>query len=334
MAPALSVVVCTRNRLASLKRCVEAFDVAKANEEWELVIVDNGSSDGTAEYLRALPKVVGLRQTIITCEPQRGLGRARNKGIKPSRADIVSFTDDDCYVTEDYITAMLAAFRDRPGIGFVGGRILLYDKTDLRLAIDENENEASFQPRTVIAPGAMHGANMAFRRRVLDQIGGFDDRFGVGTPFCTEDTCAQADALWAGFAGVHDPRPTVFHHHGRKTKEEFRAVCKIYETGIGAYYAKYILRRDTRSAYIRKWIQTALIDHRRAGLDPKKHLIILRRSLREIVGGLRYYATLSTRAGLLSSDDGLKPADVSAERNSAVKLGTQSLHPARDRYEE
>ncbi len=297
MLPALSVIVCTRNRLASLRRCVEAFDAVKADQKWELIIVDNGSDDGTAEYLSALPKVVGFRQTIITNEPHQGLGRARNKGFKTSRGGIVSFTDDDCYVTEDYIAAMLAAFRDHPGVGFVGGRILLYDKTDLRLAIDENESEASFQPRTFIAPGAMHGANMAFRRSVLDKIGGFDDRFGVGTPFCTEDTCAQADALWAGFAGVHDPRPTVFHHHGRKTKKEFRAVCKIYETGFGAYYAKYILRRDTRSVYLRKWFQIVLFDHWRAGLNPKKHLIILRRLVREIFGGLRYYCTaLSNRA--------------------------------------
>ena len=65
MAPALSVVVCTRNRLASLKCCVEAFGAVKADQEWKLVIDDNGSNDGTAEYLKALQKLVGLRQRSL-----------------------------------------------------------------------------------------------------------------------------------------------------------------------------------------------------------------------------------------------------------------------------
>jgi glucosyl-dolichyl phosphate glucuronosyltransferase len=75
----ISVVVCTRNRSDSLRRCVEALSSIKTEYEWELVIVDNGSDDGTGSFLASLP--TRYRNVQVTLEPKRGLGAARMREL-------------------------------------------------------------------------------------------------------------------------------------------------------------------------------------------------------------------------------------------------------------
>jgi glycosyltransferase involved in cell wall biosynthesis len=114
----ISVVVCTRNRLESLQRCVRALCSTKTDHEWELVIVDNGSEDRTSSFLASLPERFGNVSVVATFESKRGLASARNKGVSQARGKIVAFTDDDCYVTADYIDAMISAFATSNEIGW------------------------------------------------------------------------------------------------------------------------------------------------------------------------------------------------------------------------
>ena len=253
MSIAVSVVVCTRNRVDSLRRCIQAFAAINTDYKWELVIVDNGSDDGTSAFLASLPIQLAKANVITAFEPKRGLAAARNKGVSKACGNIIAFTDDDCYVSENYIDSMIFAF-ENPEIGLVGGRILLYDQSDIKVTIQESEVYFVLQPRTFVAAGTVQGANMAFRRAILDHIGGLDDNLGAGTSFACEDIDAVAAVLWEGFTGAYDPRPVVYHHQGRKTKREEGDLWKTYDKGRGAYYAKYILRSDSRSKYIRRWV--------------------------------------------------------------------------------
>lgn len=284
----ISVVVCTRNRVDSLRRCVQALASIHTDYEWELVIVDNGSDDGTNVFLASLPSRYGKAHVITTVEPKRGLAAARNRGFCQSHGNIVAFTDDDCYVSKDYIDALISAF-ENPEIGFVGGRILLYDQADLKLTIQEGEHSFVLLPRTFIAAGTIQGANMAFRRTALDQIGGFDENLGAGTSFACEDIDAVAALIWQDIAGAYDPRLVVYHHHGRKTKREARDLWKTYDKGRGAYFTKYILRSDSRSKYIRRWWDTIKRGATSGGL--KTRVWNVRQSLRELCGGFHYIAT-------------------------------------------
>jgi hypothetical protein len=101
----------------------------------------------------------------------------------------------------------------------------------------------------------MQGANMAFRREAIAAAGGLDPELGAGTPFPSEDVDLMAAVAWRGYSGRFDPRPVVFHHHRRK--EEHRAgIMDGYNRGRGAYYMKYILRRDTRWKYLAAWLRS------------------------------------------------------------------------------
>jgi glycosyltransferase involved in cell wall biosynthesis len=297
-SPILSVVVCTRDRGSKLKRCVDALLSVNTARDWELVIVDNASTDGTGEYLASIDQKHFNRVKVITAfEPKRGLAAARNTGWRTANGEIIAFTDDDCYVSTDYVDSVIRVFEDDLNIGFLSGRILLFDALDYRITIQESQQRRDFRPWTFIAAGDVQGANMAFKKTALERIGGFNERLGAGTPFPCEDIDAAAAALWVGIPGVYDPRPVVYHHHGRRTEREAQQLMRSYDVGRGAYYAKYILRKDSRSEYAKVWIRSikndwvgslrTYVGALRRGRLPRRGPFHWQ-SLRELSSGLRF----------------------------------------------
>jgi GT2 family glycosyltransferase len=217
-----------------------------------MVIVDNGSEDDTQSVIeRFRPQ---FTQELLTYfEPRAGLGNARNRGWTTATGDIIAFTDDDCYPTEDFLEAVTRCFEEDDRLGFVGGRILLYDETDYRITIQEKMSRQEIAPGEFIPAGLIQGANFACRRSALESIGGFDGIFGVGSLFACEEIDVLARMSARGWHGAFDPRPVVYHHHGRKTQIEVARLMKVYDRGRGAYYAKCLLNPVLRVTYLRKW---------------------------------------------------------------------------------
>jgi GT2 family glycosyltransferase len=253
-APLLSLIVCTRNRAVRLDAFFQAVGGMRARASWELVIVDNGSTDDTPSRLETLARSLAAPVTIGR-EPRAGLGRARNAGVRAARGALLAFTDDDCYPAIDYVDRVVDAFVNRER-AFIGGRILLYDEKDHPITIRADTTPIPIPPRTVVPTGLVQGANMAFRREVLERIGGFDDALGPGTPFCNDDVDAVARASAAGFAGSYVPEPVVHHHHGRRDRADIAALWRSYDHGRGAYYAKCIFDLPTRWQVARYWRQS------------------------------------------------------------------------------
>jgi glycosyltransferase involved in cell wall biosynthesis len=120
-SPLASVVICTRNRARSLERTLASLVVAAAQtaEPWELIVVDNGSTDDTATAAAAFADRLPLR---VVSQPIAGLSNARNAGVAASRGDYVLWTDDDVVVDERWLAAWFHAFRTRPDDAVFGGR--------------------------------------------------------------------------------------------------------------------------------------------------------------------------------------------------------------------
>ena len=241
-----SIIISTRNRAPSLARCLETVRLIRAETPWELIVVDNGSTDDTAEVLRAFAQRSRLRVRVVS-EPVPGLARARNAGARVARGQVLIFTDDDCYVQSDFIDQYRRIFND-PAIGFAGGRILLHDRTDYPLTINESEDEVRFPAGRPVPCGIIQGANMAFRRDALEAAGGFDERLGSGTAFPAEDWDMLTRVGAQGWAGGYFPGPTVSHHHGRKPHEA-RTLIRVYNIGSGAVYLKLAMNPETRRLY-------------------------------------------------------------------------------------
>jgi glycosyltransferase involved in cell wall biosynthesis len=277
----VSLVVSTRNRANRLAEFFASLGrLQPPAAGWELVLVDNRSTDGTAEAIRAFARAAPFAvRCVYAAAP--GLSRARNAGLSHAAGRIVAFTDDDCYPQPDFLLAIVDVFeRHRPGV--LGGRVVLHDGTDARVGVKEAPAPFEIAPRTFVRPGVMHGANMAVRRDVLDDIGGFDPLLGAGTPcMAGEDTDFIARAVWAGWTARYDPRPVVAHHHGRKPGAAADRQRQAYDRGRGAYYAKWALDGRARRTYLREWYGSMRRMARKKDTGPFR---------REVAGASRYLA--------------------------------------------
>jgi glycosyltransferase involved in cell wall biosynthesis len=248
----LSLVICTRNRAPQLAESLRSLTRLQCSAPWELIIVDNGSSDETQDVIKNYG--TSLRTVF---EPRAGLGTARNRGWAISHGDVVAFTDDDCYPADDFLSSVVRCFEENPRLGFIGGRILLYDPADYRVTIQERAWRKDLCPNDFLPPGLIHGANFACRRVALQSVGGFDDRFGAGALFPCEEIDVMARMLARGWPGAYDPRPLVYHHHRRRNEHEAFRLMRQYDRGRGAYYIKSILNPQLRPKYVRNWCWAA-----------------------------------------------------------------------------
>lgn len=252
MTPDLSLVICTRNRAMQLRRCLEVLRQQDyCPHRWELVLVNNGSSDDTDFVMRADALSLPCSVTLVD-EPRPGQTRARNAGVRKAKAPLVAFTDDDCYVAKDYVSRVVEVFR-RQDVDYVGGRVELHDPTDAPETIQRRPYEMEFDRGLVMYPGDIHGANMAFRRGVWEYVGGFDERLGPGTRFVCDDIDFLSRASMAGFEGLYDPQLLVWHHHGRKPGPDVDRLRTTYARGRGAYYMKGCLSSADRREFAKVW---------------------------------------------------------------------------------
>jgi glycosyltransferase involved in cell wall biosynthesis len=236
----VSLIIGTRDRCEKLARCLQSVRQISFERLWELIVVDNGSADGTAAIVREFMTIAPVPVRYVF-EPKPGLGNAHNAGVAVARGEILGFTDDDCYPAPDFLSSLWSAFGD-PSVGYIGGRILLYDLADARKGTIRHPEPVTFPANSFIAPGTFFGgANMAFRRQVLVEIGGFDPLFGPGALFNCEDYDAAGRASAIGWTGQYRPEVIVRHHHGRK-ESDLAPLMKSYGIGIGAYHMKILLR--------------------------------------------------------------------------------------------
>jgi glycosyltransferase involved in cell wall biosynthesis len=179
-----SVVVCTRDRQRALEECLGhlADQVAVAGG-YEIVVVDNGSSDGTGEWLgRWVAEGPARRRTVF--EPVPGLSRARNRGIEAATGDVVLFIDDDASAPRGWVAAHLAAYDRDPGVVAAGGPVALTWPAGrpawLGPVLEHWFSALDFgdEPIPWPRPHGPYGTNMSIRRPELLAAGGFSPALG------------------------------------------------------------------------------------------------------------------------------------------------------------
>jgi glycosyltransferase involved in cell wall biosynthesis len=247
----ISLVVATRNRKDQLAECLRFIAAAaKPACAIEIVIVDNGSTDGTDAVLRDFLPTSPF-ETRILQQPTPGASAARNAGIAASTGIWLAFTDDDCYVQPDYFVnfhSFIRSLATQPQatapISYGGGQIHFYDpQDDTRIASRYFDDFWEIPKHSLLAGAALQGANMFFRRKVLDAIGGFNESMGPGAPFGGEDIELACRASLAGFVGAQVPSLKVWHHHRRpKHSAAAETTLESYDDGRGAYYASLLDR--------------------------------------------------------------------------------------------
>lgn len=251
--PLVSLLFCTRNRAEQLRPCLDHIAALETQIPWELVVVDNGSTDQTRAILDDFKTKASFPVTIVY-EGQPGKSVGLNRALPFLRGPLIALIDDDCYVAPDYIDRVQEIFDD-PRIGFAGGRVDLFDPTDAPLTIRTETETTYLPPRSFVEPGFIPGCNMMIRRDILASLGGFDPDFGPGRPIqAAQDLELIPRASFAGWWGIYAPSARVAHHHRRKPGAGFD-LHRRYSIGIGAYLVKYTLARDTRNTFAKMWLR-------------------------------------------------------------------------------
>ncbi len=253
---AISLIICTRNRCVQLANSLDYLGrMTLPDHLVELVIVDNGSSDATRDIVNCFNAKVKLNVRYVF-EERKGLGRARNRGIEHSSAELLVFSDDDCYFDKEYFWQLPKLF-DAQKYGYGGGQILLANLEDddrvanLKLSAIRNIPPYSY----CLPPGVIQGANLIFSRKVFAVAGTFRDDMGAGTLFPCEDIEMACRASNHGFAGVLFPELVVYHDHGkRRNSPDALATLLDYDRGRGAYYASLLCggRVDVFDIWLKK----------------------------------------------------------------------------------
>jgi glycosyltransferase involved in cell wall biosynthesis len=208
----ISVLVCTMNRAASLKSTL--LSIRRAVESYggacEVVIIDNGSTDETAQVLREVER--GLPQLRWVVESKQGLSRARNRGLSESRGDIILFTDDDVRVPPDWIHRTCRRLLSGEADAVVGG-VRLAPHLERPWLVGELRGwVACTDVIDAARPRRMVGANMAFTRRVLERVPAFDVELGSGALGFHDETLFTEQLLLAGYRITTALDTTVEHH--------------------------------------------------------------------------------------------------------------------------
>ena len=256
-----SVVVCTCNRAEKLRNLLDSFERMRAPDgaQWELIVVDNNSTDGTARLLTdyAAKTTLPLRHSF---EPQPGLSVAHNHAIELAKGEIIIFTDDDCRVPEDWLTAIVREFASDPELGVLGGRVELFNPADRAITIRTSRERVELTGDNR-AMDFLIGCNLAFRRALIDRVGGFDTRFGVGGS--TVPSCDDMDFVYRLVRErvriVYSPDFMVLHDHGRTTDAQVTTLQQRYLMGRGGFYAKYVLEGDRAMRQMLYWELRTLV---------------------------------------------------------------------------
>src|SRR5262249_9937599 len=179
--------------------------------DYEVIVVDDGSTDQTGEILARFPQVQAVRQS------NKGLGFARNVGLRRATGAIVAYIDSDCFADPDWL-ALLVEQLQHSGAAAVGGPNLTPDDGWLAGCVAaspgqpthvlENDQEAEHIP----------GCNMAFRREALEAINGFDTPYRKARDDVGVWWRLQQAGLWITFA----PGAFVWHHRRQTVRAYFK----------------------------------------------------------------------------------------------------------------
>lgn len=229
----LTVILCTFNRFEALGRALDsvAASVMPESAEWEVLIVDNNSSDQTRNVAERFCKKYPERFRYIF-EPRQGKSFALNTGIREAEGEVLAFLDDDVRAEPTWLYGLTSPLRDTQWAGS-GGRILpepgftpppwlaLHGPRSFGAALCAKFDFGDDPGQLKDAP---FGTNMAYRKEMFEKYGGFREDLGPlpGGVKLSEDTEFGRRLMTSGERLCYAPSAVVYHEvHKNRVRKEF-----------------------------------------------------------------------------------------------------------------
>ncbi|MEO0969508.1 MAG: glycosyltransferase [Cyanobacteria bacterium J06639_18] len=216
----ISAIICTHNRDTYLGAAIDSLLAQNFAASFEVVVVDNKSSDRTREVVERRLSDPRLKYIY---EPQIGLSVARNTGAKVSCGEILAYLDDDAVASESWLQILYSAYEQNPKLAIAGGKVTLLWPPGkqapvwLSASLAGNLGAYDLGESTVYInnPGLTpRGLNYSIRRCFLDEIGGFDPNLGrVGKNLLSNEELQMTElALSKGWEVAYLPDALVAHN--------------------------------------------------------------------------------------------------------------------------
>ena len=234
----ISIVIPTYNRIKDLSRCLELIRMQDVQQwEIELIIVDDGSSDGTEGMMKEIQQEGCLNLKYIR-QNNQGPAVARNIGIREAMGVIIVFIDDDSFVQPGWLTELLKPFSVGDSkIAGVRGEVISDNDDPSSLSAELGKYIYASKPRTSATN------NMAYRKDVLLEVGLFDERFKYAAG---EDTDLGSRVKDLGYQIAFAPEAVVRHPH-ENSWDIFRRKSIVRGMGAAIYFKKWIFKYPPRS---------------------------------------------------------------------------------------
>ncbi len=263
----ITIAICTWNRCALLKETLE--HVARLSipqgVEWELLVVNNNSTDATDETLASFAGRLPLR-TVFEAEP--GLSHARNRAVREATGDYILWTDDDVLVDENWLAAYSEAFEQWPDAAIFGGNIepwfegtppdwlpRIWSRVASAYASRDLGEQAIALSQELVPFGANFAVRTAEQRKYL-----YDPRLGVrpGNIMGGEETTVIRNMMADGIAGRWIPKARVRHYLPQARQSI--AYLRKYFKGYGEYCAQQDARHtDAKLFGSPRWLWRAAL---------------------------------------------------------------------------
>ena len=217
-APVVSIIIPTFNNLPLTQSCLESLTRIPSSHTFEIIVVDNASTDGSLEFLREQEKDGRIR--LVINSRNEGFACACNQGARDASGTLLLFLNNDTKVTTGWLNAMVHAAR-RPHVGVVGAKLLYADDHIQHAGIgfindipDHPHRHASADAPEVSQFRELDmvtGACLLIQRGLFFKLAGFDEAYRNGVEDI--DLCLRARA--AGWKVVYEPRAVVYHLEGQ-----------------------------------------------------------------------------------------------------------------------
>ena len=210
--PSVSIILCTCDRATALRQMLVTLGKVTIPGGWnvEVIVVDNASTDDTATVARGA-KLPNMAVRYLF-EARKGKGHALNAALAQARSEFLLFTDDDVLLTEDWVEQIVSALRN-DGCDAVTGQITLAPHL-LRPWLTPMQRwwlASSHDAQLHEGSRELIGANMGFRRSVLDRVPAFDPELAPGGLGLGEDTLFGWQLVEAGFKIGYAPKAAAIH---------------------------------------------------------------------------------------------------------------------------
>lgn len=225
--PMVSVVICAYNAERTMRACLESLTRLRY-PNYEVVIVDDGSRDRTAEIAMEFPQFRLIRQ------PNKGLSVARNVGLHAAHGEIVAYTDSDCVVDPDWLTLMVRAIVEDSLDGCGGPNYAPHEEGRIEACVAASPGAPCHVLTADDRAEHLAGCNMAFSKPALVALGGFDPQFTAAGD--DVDMCWRL--LDAGYRLGYCPSAFVWHFR-RNTIRAYYGQQRGYGRAEAMLYLKY-----------------------------------------------------------------------------------------------